>query len=146
MTTPEERLGMLVKQAFSGQSKEFRRCAMFDAPLDCIRVIRRDCSVTEIRVNRYLTVLQDNHPASEAEKYVGFTVKGAKHFCKTHDFDLNAPVRLVKLLDEIVARSPELAVRLVVDCIAKPAVGVDDSHDGLDLSAGSQVVFLGETS
>ena len=142
MTTPQDHLGRLVRQAFDGTAGEFRPCAMFDAPLDCIRVITLDCSVTEVRVNRYLTILQNNHPETDRDKYVGFTIKGAKHFCKTNGLDLRTPIRLVKLLDEIVAQSPELSVRLVVDCIAKPAMGLDDGHDTLDLSAGSHVVFL----
>ena len=109
-------LGDLVRNAFGGNPGEFRPCAFFDEPLDCIRVIVRDCSVTEWRVSRELTVLEDNYadPATGRELYVGFTIKGARHFCQQHGVDLSVPVRLSELLDKILAASSEDAVRLAV--------------------------------
>jgi len=101
--------------------QEFRPFALYDDRLDCIRVITRDCSVTDVRVNGRITLLEDNHAGSnKAFKYVGFTIKGAKHLCRECGFDLNLPVRISDLLDVIVAASPEPVVRAIVDGIARP--------------------------
>lgn len=81
-----------VREAF-GERYGFRPCALFDEKLDCIRVIARDCSVTEIRIDEALTVLESNVNG----KYVGFTIKGAKHFCKRHNLPLVGPVKLADL-------------------------------------------------
>ena len=121
--TPDT-LGDLVRNAFGGNPGEFRPCAYFDEPLDCIRVIVRDCSVTEWRVSRQLTVLEDNYPNESVGRdlYVGFTIKGARHFCQQHGIDLTVPVKLSQLLDRILAESSEGAVRVTINKIAKPLV------------------------
>ena len=83
MTTETETLAALVRGTFREETGEFRPCAFFDEPLDCIRVMTRDCSVTETRVSDLMTVLEDNYydPGSGGKRFVGFTIKGAKHFC-----------------------------------------------------------------
>jgi len=120
--TPES-VGEHVRAAFGGRP-EFRPGAYFDEDLDCIRVRVRDCSVTEWRVSPQLTVLEDNYAdeASGRELYVGFTIKGARHFCREHGIDLSVPVKLSKLLDRILAESSEGAVRVTINKIAKPLV------------------------
>src|SRR5450432_3435060 len=90
MNTPEQ-ISALVREVFAGASGEFRTCAFFDDRLDCIRVIARDCSVLETRINQSLTVLEDNYYQDSDRKhrqYVGFTIKGARYFCYEHGFDL----------------------------------------------------------
>jgi len=121
MNTPEE-LGALVRATFVGETGEFRPCAVFDRALDCIRVITADTSVTEIRVNDLLTVLEDNYPNSNSRKYVGFTIKGARHFCQQRSFNLTIPIKLTELLDAILASTPDPFVRVVIDGIARPLV------------------------
>ncbi len=128
----QEQIGELVKEAFSGESGGFRPCAFFDDRLDCIRVIARDCSVLEVRVNETLTVLVDNYPETGQNRYVGFTVKGARHFCQQHGFDLATPIKVSELLDAVLATFPELVVQLFVDLVARPLIR-DEKIDRVDI-------------
>jgi hypothetical protein len=123
MTTTSHEVGERVRQAL-GESKfsEFRACAYFDEDLDCIRVIARDCSVLETRVNEYLTVLEDHYEEVDDKKYVGFTVKGARHFCQEHHIDLSVPVNIGKVLDQILATSPEPLVQMTIRLVARPLI------------------------
>ncbi|HEY2392490.1 MAG TPA: hypothetical protein VGK22_15045 [Candidatus Angelobacter sp.] len=121
MKTADE-ITSLVKETFGGKPGKFRSCAFFDDRLDCIRVIARDCSVLETRVNQFITILEDNYSESGGKQYVGFTVKGARHFCKQHNFDLSAPIEMSALLDAILASFPEVAIQLFVNAIARPLV------------------------
>jgi hypothetical protein len=122
MKTPEE-VGAHVREAFGGKSTKFRPCAFFDDRLDCIRVISRDCSVLETRINEVVTILEDNYyPESGQERYVGFTIKGARHFCQQHGLDTSKAVDLSKLLDALLVTFPEPAVQMFVDLFARPLV------------------------
>src|SRR5580704_14827204 len=122
MKRPEE-IETLVKEAFSPTSGEFRPCAFFDNRLDCIRVIARDCSVYEERVNDRLTVLIDNYADRPGrKKYVGFTVKGARHVCQEHGIPLGTSVTMTQLLDAVLASSPEPVVMFFVELIGRPLV------------------------
>jgi hypothetical protein len=109
-----------VRLAVGGKFSRFHPCAYFDESLDCIRVIARDCSILETRINEYITVLEDNYEGSDDKKYVGFTVKGARHFCQEHGIDLNAPVSIGNVLDTILANSPEPAVQMTIRLVARP--------------------------
>ncbi len=112
-----------VKRDFAGRKGGFRPCAFFDVRLDCIRVVARDCSVLETRINEHLTVLQDTYyRESDKPAYVGFTVKGARHFCNEHNISMNAPIELSALLDAILKAYPKIEVELFVNGIAKPLV------------------------
>jgi hypothetical protein len=115
-------IGEQVRDAFRGKSTKFRPCAFFDDRLDCIRVIARDCSVLETRINKHLTLLEDNYAESEQKRYVGFTVKGARHFCQEHGFDLSTPIDIGRLLDAILASSPEPAVQMSIRLVARPMI------------------------
>ena len=120
--TPEE-ISALVRETFAGPTGEFRPCAFFDDRLDCIRVIARDCSVLETRINQNLTVLEDNYyQESDRKPYVGFTIKGARHFCSENGFDLNSPISISELLDAILKAFPGLTVEFFVNGIARPLV------------------------
>src|ERR1700692_4854619 len=111
MKTQEE-IETLVKGDFSGDAVKFRPCAFFDERLDCIRVIARDCSVLEERVNDRVTVLIDSYyPQPGRGEYVGFTIKGARHFCKQHGWDMVKPIRMAEFLDAVLASSPEIVVK-----------------------------------
>jgi hypothetical protein len=115
-------LGTLVKAHISGKPQKFRPCAYFDDRLDCIRVLARDCSILETRINKVLTVLEDNYYQDTAKRYVGFTVKGARHFCHEHGLDTSMPIDISKLLDAILATFPEPEVQMFVDLFARPLV------------------------
>ena len=87
MKTQDE-IQALVREAFAGEVTRFRPCAFFDERLDCIRVVARDCSVLEERINDRVTVLLDNYyPGMGRKQYVGFTIKGAKHFCQQQGWE-----------------------------------------------------------
>jgi hypothetical protein len=128
-----EQLGALVRASFATPS-EFRPCAFFDVRLDCIRVIARDCSVLETRINEHLTVLEDNYyQETESKQYVGFTVKGARHFCAEHGLSLSTPITMSALLDAILKAFPDLAVEFFVNGIARPLVK-DEGIKEVDIS------------
>jgi len=126
--TEEEKLTSLVRESFR-ESGAFHPCAVFDEPLDCIRVFTRDCSFTEIRIDDRITVLEDNYCASGAEKYVGFTIKGARHFCNEHHFRLSAPVKMADLLNAILEATPDPVVRVVVNGIVRPLVDKEQINE-----------------
>jgi hypothetical protein len=76
LTAEETQQAVFVRELLAA-SPDFRPFAVFDAPLDCIRVGWRDCSVTEIRINDLLTVLEANYPSVPgASEIVGFSIKG----------------------------------------------------------------------
>src|SRR5258708_4417755 len=109
-----EELNLLVSGTTKGAA--FRPCAFFDEMLDCIRVVTRDCSVLEERISPRVTVLLDNYyPEEGRSQYVGFTIKGARHFCKDNNIPIGAPIRITTLLDALTAASPELVVQWFVD-------------------------------
>jgi hypothetical protein len=113
----------LVKQAFATHPGEFRPCAFFDDRLDCIRVIARDCSVLEERINDRVTVMIDNHyPANGRKQYVGFVIKGARHFCHQQGLNLSKSIKITALLDAVVRSSPEIVVQWFIDVVAKPLI------------------------
>jgi hypothetical protein len=120
MTTEE--IASLVRQSFAGQSSEFRPCAYWDDSLDCIRILTRDCSITETRVNKLLTVLEATYPELAGRKCVGFTIKGAQHFCQQQGLSLATPITLSQLLDAIIAACPDTVVEAFVDHVARPLV------------------------
>jgi hypothetical protein len=121
MTTSEE-ITVLVKATFTNTPRIFSPCAFFDDRLDCIRVVAKDCSVMETRINEHLTVLEDNYAESDSTPYVGFTIKGARHFCNENGLSLNAPIQVSALLDAVLKSFPEMFVEMFVNGIARPLV------------------------
>ena len=121
MKTNEEITG-LVRATFADRRVAFRPCAVFDDRLDCIRIVTRDCSVTETRVSDLITILEPNHPREGRKKCVGFTVKGARHFCNKYGLDMSAPVRMSALLDALMRSAPSLVVEAVIQNIVRPLV------------------------
>jgi len=133
MSTPEK-IEQLVKKSLDEESGEFRPCAYFDDSLDCIRVVARDCSVTETRINPIITVLEANYP--KGRKCVGFTIKGAKYLCETYKLDRSAPIKLTALLDAILSVCQDVMAEAFVDHVARPLIR----------DVGLEQVELGQTS
>lgn len=103
-------------------SPDFRSFAVFDEPLDCIRVGWRDCSVTEIRVNDLLTVLEANYPTLEgASEIVGFAIKGVAHICESHNIPAAAPWHLADFLDAVLNGSTPRE-QVIVKNVVQPQV------------------------
>lgn len=127
MMTHEHRMTSLITDALA-TAPDFRPFAVLDESLDCIRVITRDCSVKEIRINELITLLEANHTASSRPEYVGFTIKGVAHLCETHGIPLIAPLKLAVLLDAILASSKPNA-QVTVKTVVRPIVEQSDLQD-----------------
>lgn len=113
------------EKTFTDGIKDFRACAFFDEQLDCIRVLGRDCSVTETRINGLITVLEANHPAQGRRQCVGFTIKGARHFCATQGLNLKTPIKISDLLNAILSAMPNVVVQTFIDHLARPLVAAE---------------------
>ena len=137
MTRTVDEIRGLVMQAFAQQQGSFKPCAFLDDRLDCIRVIARDCSVLEERINDRLTVLIDNYPI-EGKKYVGFTVKGARHFCQENGLSLST-LKLTQVADALLRAFPDATVMMFVDFIAKSLIE-DYKIDQVEISDGELLV------
>jgi len=61
MRTPEQ-VEQLVRSAFAGSLVSFAPVLTLMTRWICIRVVARDCSVTETRVNNLITVLESTYP------------------------------------------------------------------------------------
>ncbi len=121
MKTTQE-LTELVRESLSGGTVgQFRPCAFFDDRLDCIRVIARECSVVETRVNGLLTILEANYPRGDRE-CAGFTIKGARYFCQKYGLSLATPIKISDLLDAVLQAAPDVVVRTIIDHVARPLV------------------------
>ena len=95
-------------------ASNFRPFAYYDKHLDCIRVQLLDCSIKEIRKNKFITVLSANH--TEQSNSVGFNIKGVRHlFVK-----LNLPQKGVYMLTDIIDR----LVRVIPDASFREVQGM----------------------
>jgi hypothetical protein len=108
----------------SNVTSTFKPVAYYDERLDCIRVIIRDCSVSEYRINEYLTIAEDAHPIDPTDRYVGFTVKGIRHFTKAQKKDKPESLELSLLLDQILAELPTYVSDLGAKKIVEFAVNI----------------------
>jgi hypothetical protein len=61
-TTTEKSAGVTLAELLGDDTGQFTPVAFYDKFMDCIRVELRDCSLTETRVDEYLTILYDNNP------------------------------------------------------------------------------------
>jgi hypothetical protein len=118
----QDEITNLMKDAFAGHAGTFRPCAFFDDRLDCIRVIAKDCSVLEQRINDRVTILLDLYSPSDRKECVGFTLKGAYHLCQQHGWDSSRAIKMSELLDAILSSVPEMAVKIFIDLVARPLV------------------------
>ena len=98
-------------QSVKSLFKEFRPIAYYDKHLDCIRVQLKDCSFTEKRLNRYWTVLEENH--GEANSLAGFNIKGIQHLAQKLGFSITGVMKLTDLIDQIVRHYPDSAAQII---------------------------------
>jgi hypothetical protein len=90
----------------------FHPCAYYDEPLDSIRVQIRDCSFTEIRLNKIFTIYQANH--TEGIEYVGFSIEGARALVIDRFHLLTVrPLFFATVLDTIVKAYPDCCADLI---------------------------------
>lgn len=94
---------------FFSQNKPgiFSPCAYYDKHLDCIRVQFKDCSFTEIRLNRLFTIYQANHV--DNVEYVGFSIKGIRFLFEKFGIQKSKehPFILAEIIDTIVKNDPD---------------------------------------
>ena len=98
--------------------QDFKPCASFDAHLDCIRVVTRDTSICEMRLDESFSVFRDNMPMPGGAKYVGFSVKGVNHMLNEFGLDTSASYRLADVLDAIVQHRHASMMRVMLDLLS----------------------------
>jgi hypothetical protein len=113
-------LKSLVQQ---GPDHAFRPFAYYDKHLDCIRVQLFDCSFTEKRLNRFLTVLHANH--RDGEPNAGFNIKGVRSLFERMGLSATGVVKLTVLIDKLVQFYPDAAVEAVKRQF-RPVLGEED--------------------
>ncbi len=101
-------------------NQEFKPFAVYHDRLDCIRVLIRDCSTIETRVNKYITLLEASHTSETGSRFVGFTIKGALYLCKKHGIARKGLVILTELLDAVVRELGQDTVDFVVSNLVIP--------------------------
>ena len=114
-----------VDELFRGVFEKFNPVAYYDENLDCVRVLVRDCSITETRINENLTLLEDNYPEKGEARYVGFSIKGAKHFCIKNGLPTTGPITVSGILTAMLDQHPETVVDIAVS-IALPILEESD--------------------
>jgi hypothetical protein len=95
----------------------FRPLAYYDKHLDCIRIQVKDCSFTEVRLNRFFTLWYENHVAKK--RTVGFTIKGVKHLFVTLGLPKSGPIVVAQIIDGILKLYPEKKTQEVIGEIQK---------------------------
>ncbi|HUP04052.1 MAG TPA: hypothetical protein VMU19_08685, partial [Bryobacteraceae bacterium] len=85
----------------------------------------------------WLTVLVNNYPAPGDNKFVGFTVKGVRHFCTEYGVPLSGPIRISALLDALIARCPDAIVEIIVNQFARPLIEEAQIDDEVEMKAAA---------
>lgn len=98
-------------QSIKSLFKEFQPIAYYDKHLDCIRVQLKDCSFTEKRLNKYWTILEENHGQSNA--LAGFNIKGIHYLAQKLGFSTTGVMKLTDLIDKIVKNYPDSAAQII---------------------------------
>lgn len=98
-------------QSVKSLFKEFHPIAYYDKHLDCIRVQLKDCSFTEKRLNRYWTVLEENHVATDS--LAGFNIKGIQYLANELGFPTTGVMKLTDLIDKIVKHYPDSSANII---------------------------------
>lgn len=93
---------------------EFKPFAFFDSYMDCIRVMTLDRSVTEVRIDDFLTLYRTNHASPFEPQYCGFCLKGIRHWFNQLELEPGAELMLADLIDRIVKRSPQSTIAKIL--------------------------------
>lgn len=80
--------------------------AYYDKHMDCIRVLTRDRSVTEHRLDGFFTVYECNHRGKFDPQYIGFAIKGVRHLFERIGLPLEGVYKLAELIDRVVRHQP----------------------------------------
>ncbi len=94
--------------------QDFKPFAFFDAHMDCIRVVTLDRSVTEQRIDDFLTLYKTNHPSHFDPKVCGFCLKGIRHLFDEFNIDAGVELKLADLIDRIVKARPQSTIAKIL--------------------------------
>lgn len=89
-------------EALMQSAPAHRPYAEVDESMDCVRVRFRDCSVTEHRVSKMITILLDNHPEEGQAELAGLSIKGLHSI----GFSIPASHRVADFINALVAIIP----------------------------------------
>ena len=111
--TPEN---LQVESVLSGM-QPFQPIAYYDKHLDVIRVQIMDCSITEERFDRIMTIYHANHHLRPdgMNDIVGFAIKGIRHLLEQLEMKSEGAIMIAELLDKLVKFYPTMATRRVVE-------------------------------
>jgi hypothetical protein len=101
-----------IKSFVSKHLGDFKPIAYFDKHLDCIRVKISDCRCVEVRLNRFLTMLEKRE-SNETRVPVGFTIKGIAHLFDTLGLPREGVYKVVDILNRLLEKYPDEAVKRV---------------------------------
>jgi hypothetical protein len=104
-----------IRQVITSSTPTFKPFAYFDKHMDCIRVLIRDVSVTEVRMGKFITLLKENHRTPFSTEHVGFTIKGVAHLFHEAGLTVSGVRGLEEILDAIVKAVPHAAVKKVAE-------------------------------
>jgi hypothetical protein len=95
----------------------FQPIAYYDKHLDVIRVQVLDCSITEERFDRIMTIYHNNqHPAPNGvNDIVGFAIKGIRHLLHKLGMKSDGAILIADLLDNLVKAYPTLATKRIIE-------------------------------
>lgn len=109
-----------------------RPVAYYDKHMDCIRIELRDCSLTEVRVNKMLTLLHDNHPSEHQTHLAGIMIKGVKHLFNEWGLPLEGVLMVTTIIDRLLQtlpadpeNAPEKEIREVLQITSAIELEVD---------------------
>jgi len=76
-----------------------------------------DRSVTEHRINEYITVCECNHRTKFDPEYVGFVIKGVHYLFEKAGIPLDGVYKLADVIDKIVTHKPGSTVSVLINII-----------------------------
>jgi|SRR5579884_4282453 len=98
---------------------KFVPIAYYDKHMDCIRVLTHDRSITEHRLDGFLTPCECNHRSEFDPEYVGFVLKGVRHLFARVGLPLDGVYKLAEIIDRIIKHQPESAMARVLGLVYK---------------------------
>ena len=107
----------------------FKPVAYYDPHMDFIRVMTRDASVTEIRIDGLFTIHECNHRGPTDPLYVGFTIKGVRSLFKEIGLPLDGVHKLTEVIDKLVRHKPGSMMSEMLKIISEAS----ESTEGLEI-------------
>jgi len=86
------------------QAAPFSPLAYLHSKMDCIRILFRNCSVVEYRMDEMFTFLHAAHQTNRdgSPVVVGMVLKGMGYLCKQWNYPPDTVVQIAELLDRII--------------------------------------------